>query len=90
MKTLLEHNRYILKMVDKWFKRNIIEEDKNANLLCENCGEILFYSGPLVHHGGPFFRRGVSCPNCGRQGIKIIRTWELETLKNWDVVLEGK
>lgn len=90
MKTLLEHNRDMFKESDEWFRRNRDEEDKYADLLCDECGEVLFYSGPLGHSGGPFFMREVSCPNCGRQGIKTIRMWELETLKNWDVALEDK
>lgn len=80
----------MFKMIDKWFKRNRDEEDKHANILCGNCGEILFYSGSLKYNGGPFFLREVTCPNCGRVGIKTIRMRELETLKDWDVVLEGK
>ncbi|MCK4819627.1 hypothetical protein KA005_27930 [bacterium] len=84
MKTLLQHNRVMFKVIDRWFKRNEDKEDKHANILCEKCGEVLLYSGPLIHHGGPFFKREVSCPNCGREGIKLIKMWELETLKNWD------
>ena len=81
MKTLLEHNREMFKVTSHYFRRNLEAEDKNACILCGNCGEVLFYSGILKHNGGPFFLREVTCPNCGRQGIKTIRMWELETLR---------
>ena len=90
MKTLLEHNEKMFKETDKWFKRDIEKEDKYAGVLCGECGEVVFYSGPWGHNGGPFFRREVTCPNCGMQGIKTIRMWELETLKYRNVALEGK
>ena len=77
-------------MVERWERRDREKEDKYANLLCDECGEVLFYSKVAKHSGGPFFKREVSCPNCGRTGIKLIRMWELETLRGRDVVLEGK
>ena len=90
MKTLLEHNGKLLKVVDTWLSRDREKEDKYANLICDECGEILFYSGVFNWQVGPFLKREVSCPNCGRTGIKLIRMWELAMLKNRDVILEGK
>ena len=90
MKTLLEHNRNIFKVIDKWLLRDREKEDKYANLICDKCGEILLYSGIFEHQVGPFLRRKVVCPNCGESGIKTIRMWELEMLKCRDVILEGE
>lgn len=90
MKTLLGHNRMMFKVIDKWLLRDREKEDEYADLLCDECGEILFYSGLFEHRVGPFLIREVSCPNCGRKGIKIIRMWELAMLNGRDVALEGK
>lgn len=80
----------MFKVIEKWLARDREKEDKYADLICDECGETLFYEGILGHRVGPFLIRDVSCPNCGRKGIKIIRMWELAMLNGRDVVLEGK
>jgi len=76
MKNLIEHNREMFKVIEKWLLKKTEQRKKDAEIICYKCGEKMLYDGNLRHRVGVFYDINVICPNqlCKATGVKIVRS----------------